>query len=93
MDIGIHGLGVNRAWFRMQDQINLSTTNLIKAKDADGDGSLSATELGLSSDIFSKIDVNGDDKASRLELNRVYPRVNTAANTPANAAGSFSTYA
>ena len=41
---------------------------MIHAKDADGNGTLSNGEMGVSKDIFGKIDKNGDGQADQTEL-------------------------
>ncbi len=41
---------------------------MIHAKDADGNGTLSNGEMGVSKDVFSKIDTNGDGEADQTEL-------------------------
>lgn len=43
-------------------------SDMISSKDSDGDGSLSASELGVDSDTFSKLDTNGDGVVSSDEL-------------------------
>lgn len=41
---------------------------LIKAKDGDGDGSLSSSELGVDTDQFAAVDTDGDGLATQAEL-------------------------
>ena len=48
------------------------TTDLIKSRDQSGDGLLSAQELNISADAFSKIDANNSGTADRTELNTAY---------------------
>ncbi|MBF0516004.1 MAG: hypothetical protein HQK97_02640 [Nitrospirae bacterium] len=48
------------------------TTNMITALDKDGDGKLSAQEIGLSPQQFAAIDTNGDGKLDSNELNAAY---------------------
>ena len=55
-------------------RIDRMTTNLINGKDANNDGMLSAEELGVAEDVFSRIDHNGDGQADRVELNAFYPK-------------------
>src|SRR3972149_1761352 len=54
-------------------QLNKMTLTLIKDKDSDGDKALSAEELNVHEDVFTKIDANGDGNADRVELNAYYP--------------------
>jgi len=60
---------VNSLAFQMSDNIS---TNLINTKDTNGDMLLSADELGLTQDAFSKIDTNNDGTADISELNIAY---------------------
>jgi Ca2+-binding EF-hand superfamily protein len=48
------------------------TSSLISSLDKNGDNVLSADELKISADTFSKIDTNGDGSADRNELNNYY---------------------
>ncbi|MBZ0155976.1 MAG: hypothetical protein K8I29_07140 [Alphaproteobacteria bacterium] len=54
-------------------KIDALSSHLISVKDADGDGLLTASELGFTNDDFSKIDTNGDGKADKSELNTASP--------------------
>lgn len=44
------------------------STRVIEARDIDGDNRLSANELGRQSEVFSKVDANGDGFADQQEL-------------------------
>ncbi|MFO0752372.1 MAG: hypothetical protein U0411_03485 [Thermodesulfovibrionales bacterium] len=54
-------------------KIDAMSSNLISVKDADGDGVLTASELGFTNDDFAKIDTNSDGKADKSELNAASP--------------------
>ena len=54
-------------------QLNKMTLNLIMDKDSDGNRALSAEELNVPEDVFTKIDANSDGNADRVELNAYYP--------------------
>jgi len=54
-------------------QLNKMTLALIKDKDSDGDKALSAEELNVPEDVFTKIDINGDGNTDSVELNAYYP--------------------
>src|SRR3972149_9155947 len=54
-------------------QLNKMTLTLIKDKDSDGDKALSAEELNVPEDVFTKIDINGDGNTDSVELNAYYP--------------------
>ncbi len=54
-------------------QLNKMTLALIKDKDSDGDKALSAKELNVPEDVFTKIDINGDGNTDSVELNAYYP--------------------
>jgi len=54
-------------------QLNKMTLTLIRDKDSDGDKALSAEELNVPEDVFTKIDANSDGNADRVELNTYYP--------------------
>ncbi len=55
--------------YHPKNLVNRQTTNVINAKDTNGDGVLSAEELDVPEEVFNKIDVNGDGQADRNELN------------------------
>ena len=50
------------------DQKDAAITRLIRDKDADKHGMLSASELGTDAKVFSKLDANGDGQVTKLEL-------------------------
>ncbi|MDO8142591.1 MAG: hypothetical protein Q6358_13910 [Candidatus Brocadiales bacterium] len=54
-------------------QLNKMTLAMIKDKDGDGDSVLSAKELDVPEDVFTKIDANSDGNADSVELNAYYP--------------------
>jgi len=54
-------------------QLNKMTLAMIKDKDGDGDSILSAKELNVPDDVFTKIDTNGDGNTDSVELNAYYP--------------------
>lgn len=54
-------------------KIDIPTLGLIKNNDANGDKLLTAEELGVSEDVFAKIDTSGDGKTDREELNAAHP--------------------
>ena len=49
--------------------VNERISHLLSKKDTNGNGSLDAGELGMSKDVFDKIDKNGNGQVGRLELN------------------------
>ncbi len=49
--------------------VNERISHLLSTKDANGNGSLDAGELGMSKDVFDKIDKDGNGQVGRLELN------------------------
>jgi len=53
--------------------LNMMTMNMIKDKDSDGNKVLSAEELNVPEDVFTKIDINGDGNTDSVELNAYYP--------------------
>ncbi|MBF0456438.1 MAG: EF-hand domain-containing protein [Nitrospirae bacterium] len=53
-------------------QLQQKTADLIKARDTNGDGTLSASESGMSSQAFAAIDTNGDGQLDTNELNAAY---------------------
>jgi len=52
---------------------DIPTLHLIKNKDTDGDKLLTAEELGIAKEDFSRIDTNSDGKTDRDELNAAHP--------------------
>lgn len=53
--------------------LNMLSMYLVKDKDKDGDKALSAEELDVPEDVFTKIDINGDGNTDSVELNIYYP--------------------
>jgi len=53
--------------------LNMMTMNMVKDKDSDGDKVLSAEELNVPEDVFTKIDINSDGNTDSVELNAYYP--------------------
>ncbi len=49
--------------------VNERISHLISKKDSNGNGVLDIGELGMSKDVFDKIDKNGNSQVGRLELN------------------------
>ena len=49
----------------------LAANRYLTDKDANDDGVLSSEEVGLSSEVFSKMDANGDGKVTKAELQSV----------------------
>jgi Ca2+-binding EF-hand superfamily protein len=52
--------------------LDQQTSSLISSLDKNGDNVLSADELKVSAETFSKIDTNGDGTADRSELNNCF---------------------
>ena len=50
------------------EKINNKITNIIESKDENGDGLLNAEELGISEELFSKIDHDEDGQVDRTEI-------------------------
>lgn len=65
--------GIGNPWMPTPGHLNEMTINMIKNKDNDGDKALSAEELDVPGEVFSKIDANGDGNDDRVELNDYYP--------------------
>ncbi|MBF0554607.1 MAG: hypothetical protein HQK96_08660 [Nitrospirae bacterium] len=53
-------------------QTQQKTANMISALDKNGDGTLSAGEIGLSPQAFTAIDTNGDGQLDSNELNAAF---------------------
>ncbi|MCR4345445.1 MAG: hypothetical protein NUV44_11925, partial [Candidatus Scalindua sp.] len=51
------------------DAVNERISHLLSKKDTNGNGSLDAGELGMSKDVFNKIDKDGNGQVGRYELN------------------------
>lgn len=51
---------------------NNEITRIIANSDADGDGFLTADELGMSEELFARTDTNGDEQASSEELKALF---------------------
>ncbi len=49
--------------------VNERISHLLSKKDTNGNGVLDIGELGMSKDVFDKIDKNGNSQVGRLELN------------------------
>ena len=65
--------GIGNRYIPNPGQLNKMTLSLIKDKDSDGDKALSAEELNVPEDVFTKIDINGDGNTDSVELNAYYP--------------------
>ena len=65
--------GIGNRYIPNTGQLNKMTLTLIKDKDSDGDKALSAEELNVPEDVFTKIDINGDGNTDSVELNAYYP--------------------
>jgi hypothetical protein len=54
------------------ETLNEAATQLIGARDLDGDGKLGASELSIRPDTFGRIDSNGDGALTKTELVQGY---------------------
>ncbi len=69
---GISGLGQSKPYDAQQ--VDRAADKLISRKDADGNGTLSAEELGGPEASFEKIDTNADGQVDKAELVANKPR-------------------
>jgi Ca2+-binding EF-hand superfamily protein len=51
-----------------KDDLEKKATELIKVRDKDGNGKLSAREFGGDKGVFAKLDGDGDGELSKMEL-------------------------
>jgi|SRR3972149_2677429 len=65
--------GIGSLYIPNPGHLNMMTMDMIKDKDSDGDKALSAEELNVPDDVFTKIDINGDGNTDSVELNAYYP--------------------
>ena len=65
--------GIGNLYIPNPGHLNMMTMDMIKDKDSDGDKALSAEELNVPDDVFTKIDINGDGNTDSVELNAYYP--------------------
>jgi len=54
-----------------------AAAQLIESRDSNGDGTLSASESGLTGQVFSQFDTNGDGKLDGQELTRAMARADS----------------